>query len=178
MKLGPAAGFALAVAMMGCRHPSTEGIGVADVVAAAIADGPPGLLPARCRRTDAAFALDDGQGLADLEVGDGIAYPGGYAVGIAHRTGAGRVAAIALLRREPIGLTRILDLGPTMGDAPPPRIGWRGGASGGAKAWGGKTRGGNSWRRRTFPRSRRRQARVRREATRRATWRSTRSRAE
>jgi hypothetical protein len=127
MKLGPAAGFALAVTMMGCRHPSTEGIGAADVVAAAIADGPPGLLPARCRRTDAGFALDDGQGLADLEVGDGIVYPGGYAVGIAHRTGAGRVAAIALLHREPTGLTRILDLGPTMGDAPPPRIGWRGG---------------------------------------------------
>jgi hypothetical protein len=142
MKLGPATGFALAVTMMGCRHPSTEGMGVADVVAAAIVDGPPGLLPARCRRTDAAFVLDDGQGLGDLEVGDGIAYPGGYAVGIAHRTGAGRVAAIALLHREPTGLTRILDLGPTTGDAPPPRIGWRGGELVGGQVAGGKIEGG------------------------------------
>jgi hypothetical protein len=127
MKHRFAAGFALAVTVVGCRRPSAEGAGAADVVVAAIPDAPSGLLPPRCRRTDAAFALDDGHGLADLEIGDGIAYPGGYAVGLAHRTSAGRVAAIALLRREPTALTGIVDLGPMVADAPPPRIGWRAG---------------------------------------------------
>ncbi len=90
-------------------------------------DAQAAVLPARCAKTDVAFAIDQGHGLADLEVGDAIAYPGGYAVGLVHRAGAGRAAAIALLRSDPIGLTRVLELGPTMGDAPPPRIGWRGG---------------------------------------------------
>jgi hypothetical protein len=127
MKLRCAAGVVLAVAATGCHRPSIEGTGAADVVAAAVPEVRSGLLPPRCRRTESAFVLDDGHGMADLEIGDGIAYPGGYAVGLAHRTAAGRVAAIALLRREPMALTGIVDLGPTMGDAPPPRIGWRDG---------------------------------------------------
>ncbi len=59
------------------------------------------------KKTDVAFALDQGRGLADLEIGDGIAYPGGFAVGLVHHAAAGRVAAVAILRRDPVGLTRV-----------------------------------------------------------------------
>jgi hypothetical protein len=121
----PRAVLALAVVVAGCHRASPEGEGPTDAATAAPSDAQAAILPARCRRTDVAFAIDEGHALADLEVGDAIAYPGGYAVGLVHRAGAGRAAAIALLRSDPIGLTRVLELGPTMGDAPPPRIGWR-----------------------------------------------------
>ncbi len=88
-------------------------------------DAEPALVAARCQRTDTKFGFDAGSDLGDLEMGDAIATPGGYAVGLVHRTAAGRVAGVALLRPDPIALTRVLDLGPTLGDAPPPRIGWR-----------------------------------------------------
>ncbi len=128
----PAARFALAVgiadAIGAChRPPSPDVVAAVDAATVSSTDAEAALLSARCRRTDVAFALDDGHGLADLEIGDGLAYPGGYAVGLVRRTGAGRVAAVALLGRDPIGLTRVVDLGPTMGDAPPPRLGWRSG---------------------------------------------------
>jgi hypothetical protein len=126
MKLPRAARWALAVGVAGChRAPAPGASASTDDATASPLDAEASLLPARCRRTDVAFALDEGRGLADLEVGDGLAYPGGYAVGLVHATGAGPVAAIALLGRGRVGLTRILDLGPTLGDAPPPRIGWR-----------------------------------------------------
>jgi hypothetical protein len=126
MRLRPAARLALAVGVAGCHRAPVDGAVVAaDAATGSAADAEATLLPARCRRTDVAFALDEGQGISDLEVGDGVPYPGGYAVGFVHRAGSGRVAAIALLRGDPIGLTRVVDLGPTTGDAPPPRIGWR-----------------------------------------------------
>lgn len=132
MKLAPAAGFALVLAVPdlvgGCHRATLDATASApDAATAAASDAQDALLPARCKKTDLAFALDEGRGLADLEIGDGVAYPGGFAVGLVRRAAAGRVAAVALLRRDPVGLTRVLDLGPTMGDAPPPRIGWRAG---------------------------------------------------
>ena len=132
MKLALAAGFALVLAMpdllAGCHRATLDmAAGPPDAATAAASDAQDALLPARCKKTDVAFALDQGRGLADLEIGDGIAYPGGFAVGLVHHAAAGRVAAVALLRRDPVGLTRVLDLGPTIGDAPPPRIGWRAG---------------------------------------------------
>jgi hypothetical protein len=130
MRLASAAVVALAVAVLdvlgACRPtPAAGRAAPSDAATAGPADAQDAVIPARCRKTDVAFALDDGHGLADLEVGDAIAYPGGYAVGLVHRATAGRVAAVALFRRDPIGLVRVLDLGPTMGDAPPPHIGWR-----------------------------------------------------
>lgn len=123
-------GCALAVAALGvigaCRRaPAEGGAAPPDAATAGPADAQDAVVPARCRKTDVGFALDDGHGLADLEVGDAVAYPGGYAVGFVHRATAGRVAAVALLRRDPMGLARVVDLGPTIGDAPPPRVGWR-----------------------------------------------------
>jgi hypothetical protein len=128
MRLRPAARLALAVGVGGCHRAPADGAVVAgDAATGSPPDAEATLLPARCRRTDVAFALDEGQGISGLEVGDGVPYPGGYAVGFVHRAGSERVAAIALVRGDPIGLTRVVDLGPTMGDAPPPRIGWRAG---------------------------------------------------
>ncbi len=130
---GPGAALAVAVAVAGgpgygaCHRASPEGETRTDGATATAADAQAAVLPARCAKTDVAFAIDEGHGVADLEVGDAIAYPGGYAVGFVHRAEGGPVAAIALLGSDPIGLTRVLELGPTMGDAPPPRIAWRAG---------------------------------------------------
>jgi hypothetical protein len=56
-----------------------------------------------------------------LEIGDAVSAAGGYAVGIVHRTAAGRSAAIEVL--DPAGsLADVLDLGVTPGDAPPARV--------------------------------------------------------
>jgi hypothetical protein len=86
----------------------------------------PVVVPARCRTTDVGFPLDDGRALDDLEIGDALAYPGGLVVDLVHRTAAGRVSALALLPPDGSSV-RIRDLGPTLGDAPPPRVTVRGG---------------------------------------------------
>ncbi len=83
----------------------------------------PGALPARCSRTEAAPALGVGAG---VEVGDALAFPGGVAVALVHPSPAGRAAAIALLKDDATA-PRVVDLGPTLGDAPAPRMAWRGG---------------------------------------------------
>jgi hypothetical protein len=93
------------------------------VVASMTGDAEATLLPARCRKTATAIAL--GGDLEGLELGDAVDYAGGFAVALVHRTAAGRTAAIALLHRDPVALVRVLDLGPTLGDAPPPRLGAR-----------------------------------------------------
>jgi hypothetical protein len=91
---------------------------------------PPALLGARCRALAEPIAIDEGNGV-DVEVGDAVATPGAYALGAVHRTAAGRVAAVmsvsraldAASRRDAsIDNPRWLDLAPTLGDAPPPRL--------------------------------------------------------
>jgi hypothetical protein len=61
----------------------------------------------------------------EAELGDAIAFPGGIAVGVAHPSPGGRRSAVAIL---PPGLQtlRLVDLAPILGDAPPPRVVWRG----------------------------------------------------
>ncbi len=81
----------------------------------------PAVLAARCHRTERALGLEDGGVLDDLDIGDGLAHADGYAVGLVHRTGGGRVAAVALVDAAAVGV-RIVDLAPTLGDAPPPRL--------------------------------------------------------
>jgi hypothetical protein len=115
------------LALAGC-HRSTEAPAEVEsseppVVASMTGDAEATLLPARCRKTATAIAL--GGDLEGLELGDAVDYAGGFAVGLVHRTAAGRTAAIALLHRDPVALARVLDLGPTLGDAPPPRLGAR-----------------------------------------------------
>jgi hypothetical protein len=85
---------------------------------------PPSVLGARCRPSNTALTFEDGGTLDELEIGDAIAYADGYAVGLVRRTAAGRLAAVALLPPSPAGPVRVVDLGATLGDAPPPRLAW------------------------------------------------------
>jgi hypothetical protein len=113
-------------AVAGChRTPATAGPDDAQAEAPAPSAQKPAILPARCKATDVAFPLDDGRALDELEIGDAIAYGGGIAVEVVHKTAAGRVGAVALLPPD-ASAVRVRDLGPTLGDAPPPRLTARG----------------------------------------------------
>jgi len=60
-----------------------------------------------------------------FEVGDALPFPGGIAVSLLHDTAEGTVASVALL--APDGSSpRLIDLASPPGDAPPPRLAWRG----------------------------------------------------
>ncbi len=58
----------------------------------------------------------------EFEVGDAVRDPTGTAVGVTHRTAAGRTAAIAWIAQDTRGPADLFDLGPTLGDGPPPRL--------------------------------------------------------
>ncbi len=83
------------------------------------------LLPPRCRATAVAFSLDpNGAAPHEVEIGDALAHPQGYAVGFIHRAAVGWVGAVAVLHLD-AAAPRVFDLAPTLGDAPPPRLAWR-----------------------------------------------------
>jgi hypothetical protein len=120
-------GVLVGAAVMGCsacaacgRTPSGEAVSDADapnrLVDARL------VVAARCRSTSRVLAVEHSE---DEEFGDALAFPGGISAGVVHRTSAGRMSAVALL---PPGLPsmRLVDLAPTLGDAPAPRIVWRG----------------------------------------------------
>jgi hypothetical protein len=85
---------------------------------------PPVVGPSRCRATDWGAAFDAGAP-GDLELGDAVPFAGGVAVAMVHRSGGDRVAAVALVRPDADGQARVVDLGATLGDAPPPRLALR-----------------------------------------------------
>jgi hypothetical protein len=85
----------------------------------------PVVVPARCKPSGAGVALVDAGGTDDLEIGDAVAVGDGWAVGMLHRVGTSRMAAIAFLPAEATG-ARVVDLAPTLGDAPPPHLAARG----------------------------------------------------
>jgi hypothetical protein len=58
----------------------------------------------------------------DVEIGDAVVEDDGYAVSLVHRTAAGRTCAVAHLGRAGRGPVQLVDLGPTLGDAPPARL--------------------------------------------------------
>ena len=138
------AAAALAIVAAGCHRPApdapppAEDGAVAALEDSAAADAA-AIVAARCRRSEKAVPVDalgagrvavdggaPGAG-GDLEIGDAVGYAGGVAVGLIHATSAGRTAAVALLRADASGGARVVDLGPTLGDAPPPRLGRRNG---------------------------------------------------
>ncbi len=136
------AGAGSICAVFACRRTSGESAGtVPEAAPEEVTDAAQTLAKARCRPTEFATAVGAGNTEGDLEIGDAVPYPGGYAVGIVRPTPLGRTAAVALLGRDFVGSAeggapsgaslqslrtlRIVDLGPTLGDAPPPRIGWR-----------------------------------------------------
>jgi len=82
----------------------------------------PAVAAPRCQPAGAGLAVPEPE---DLEVGDAIAWPGGYAVGLVHRTRGGRVAAVGLTGGD-LKALRVVELGPTLGDAQPPSLAVRG----------------------------------------------------
>jgi hypothetical protein len=128
----PVGAIVLGLALASCHRDSSStapDAGVASAAADADSALPrPTVLAARCHPTSGGgggFALDDGRGMDDLEIGDAVAGAFGFAVDVVHRTAAGRVAAVALLPAGAASM-QLHDLGPTLGDAPPPRVASRG----------------------------------------------------
>jgi hypothetical protein len=88
--------------------------------ASRLGEGPP-VAPARCHPQQAAYSFDDGGAPDELAIGDAISNHGGEAVGIVRRMASARLSGVVLIPREG-GAARVVDLGPTLGDAPPPRL--------------------------------------------------------
>jgi hypothetical protein len=86
--------------------------------------------PARCRRTDEALSLAAGSPFdvpnSVFDIGAVVSTPSGLAVSFAADTAHGRMGGVGLLARDPLRVTRVVALGPTLTDAPPPVLGWRG----------------------------------------------------
>jgi hypothetical protein len=117
------------LALVACRKGAAESTTSAEAgpgsASAAASVAPPAVAPARCKASKAGVALVDAGGADDLEIGDAVAVADGWAVGIVYRVGSSRMAAIALLTPEATGM-RVVDLAPTLGDAPPPHLAARG----------------------------------------------------
>ncbi|HZU85589.1 MAG TPA: hypothetical protein VE987_21820 [Polyangiaceae bacterium] len=78
--------------------------------------------PPRCRPADRPIVLD-AAALEELEIGGAARDPGGgTVVAAAHRGASGRTAAVVLVGSDASGAARVVDLGPTLGDAPLPRL--------------------------------------------------------
>jgi hypothetical protein len=124
---------ALVIGATACHRPAPDAPPSSDeltIPAAVDAPDAATIAAARCRRTEKVISLGGlgGAGDArDLEIGEAIGYPGGVAVGLIHHAAGGRTAAVALLHGDARGGARVVDLAQTLGDAPPPRLGWRGG---------------------------------------------------
>ncbi|HEY3819763.1 MAG TPA: hypothetical protein VGL81_21495 [Polyangiaceae bacterium] len=127
MKTGIALALAVLVPLLACRRGQDGAPGPADAMAAPPkVEAGPGELPAvvasRCHAAGGGAAVASPE---DLEVGDAVLFGEGYAVGLVHRTAAGRMAAVALVDRN-VTSARVVELGVTLGDASPPRIVARG----------------------------------------------------
>lgn len=130
--LRPTLGAVACISLIGChRAPPPAGAasdaGAEPEAAEALPQPPAVVGPARCRATDGGASVFDG-GAVDLDLGDAIPFADGVAIALAHRTSGDRVAAIALLHPDALARpARVIDLGPTLGDAPPPRLAVRSG---------------------------------------------------
>ncbi len=122
------------LALLACRKGAAGSGASADAGAgtaatSAASSAPPAVVSARCKGAGAGAALVDAGGADELEMGDAVAFErdgaSGWAVGIVHRVASSRMAAIAFLAADATGM-RILDLAPTLGDAPPPHLAARG----------------------------------------------------
>jgi len=127
MKRVTALALAALVALSACRRGQEAAPTATDAMAglAPAEAGPaevPAIAPSRCQATGGGAAVASPE---ELEVGDAVLFGDGYAVGMVHRTAAGRVAAVALLDKG-VTSARVVDLGVTLGDATPPRLVRRG----------------------------------------------------
>lgn len=115
------------LAAAGCRRgPDVASNGAADAMPTARSEeastAAVAVVSPRCRPTGRALGLTAPD---ELELGAAVPFDGGYAIGLVHRTSAGRVEGVALVDKE-VTSARVLDLGPTPGDAPPPVLAMRG----------------------------------------------------
>ncbi|HEX8789340.1 MAG TPA: hypothetical protein VF765_00205 [Polyangiaceae bacterium] len=119
------------LALVACRKAGSDAAGTTDAgagttnAAEAATTAQPVVVPARCKATGAGVALVGAGAAEDLELGDAVAVADGWAVGIVHKVGASRMAAIAFLGPDAT-LARVVDLAPTLGDASPPHLAARG----------------------------------------------------
>jgi hypothetical protein len=87
----------------------------------------PTTLPARCPKEGHAIALGDAGPKSDVELGDALETPSGYAVGFARREGPRVRAAVALLGARGAEPARVVELGPIREDFPAPWLALRSG---------------------------------------------------
>ena len=115
----------LGVAPLGCSKATPPVRAEPRVAEPAEPDGP--RLPpgdsrlSRCHREGNAVALGAEPSAGPVVVGDGVGIGSGYAIGLARASRQGQVAAIAWVDPE-VTEARVVDIAPTLGYAPPPRI--------------------------------------------------------
>lgn len=78
--------------------------------------------PARCPKVGRASSLGDAGPKDDIQIGDAVAYEGGYAVAFASRAGAVRKASVALFGPQVTGPPHVIELGLVVDDAPAPLL--------------------------------------------------------
>ncbi|MGH7298464.1 MAG: hypothetical protein ACRELB_26220, partial [Polyangiaceae bacterium] len=101
---------------------STAAEAGSDAAVMAAPSASPAIVASRCHATGDGLSLPSPE---ELELGDAQPSSEGWALGIVHRTRAGRVGAVAFIARDASSV-HVVDLGPTLGDAPPPRVAARG----------------------------------------------------
>jgi hypothetical protein len=120
--VAPLVGLAV---LAGCRK-STDAAAVGADAGVSAAETSPAtaatVVAPRCQPRGAALAIPEPE---ELELGDATAWPGGYAVAVVHRAHGARVAAVGLAGGD-LKALRLVDLGPTLGDAQPPCLAVRG----------------------------------------------------
>lgn len=117
-----AAGLAAGVACHRPGPPAGIGGGEAEDAGGAAAAALPAFVAARCRAMPWSASLPGDGGDPDLDLGDALPLADGVAIALVHREGGDRVAAVAFVRPDRDAVARVVDLGPTLGDAPPPLL--------------------------------------------------------
>ena len=110
----------VATIALGCKRPSATSNEDASVDAGIDAeiDAGPVVLPARCVPSLGGATL--GETPSDLEIGEAMQTPSGFAIGVLRKVKGELVGSIALVEKDAKTVS-FVDLGPPHGDAPPPR---------------------------------------------------------
>ena len=115
----------LGLVLGGCPRATPTAAGLVagfEAAEADIAEGPPSdSAAARCHAEGRGAALGSERASSSIAVGDGVAFDSGYALGLTHGSGQGLVGAVAWVSAD-VAVATIADLGPTLAEAPPPRI--------------------------------------------------------
>jgi hypothetical protein len=114
--------FLLTGAASGCRKSSAttaEDAGVAvEVADVEVVDAGPAVLPARCVPSVGGVTLGAPN---EIEIGEAVQTPRGFAIGVLRKANGETVGSVAFVSSDAKSVT-FVDLGPPLGDAPPPRV--------------------------------------------------------